>query len=349
MKKILTGFLYRAVRTWELWLSVAFMIFACSFNVLFDKYVVPDLTADYHLETSVTEAYRVAEEWRSTGDPLIDQKIFSLCKTLDTGGLIAIIVSILFAALFFGKLFSDGAIRNLVVTGYSKKEIFRSTVIFALGASLVMHLTGVITTIISILISGWKIPIYLPVLATMYLYMFMLGTTVISLLILLLFLTKKEIVALIATAGVVLTMFGGSTLLTASALLKDERIFDVRSVRQYTEEHPDNEVKLVYEFDIKNFRNKIVLLDNGEPVKEEIYLGKPNPHYISGTLRNILILTIYSNPASLLLLTLLMTNDFTHYRNYKEGLCYFFCLICLIWSSIFFIAGNTVFERKELN
>ncbi len=348
MKKIISGFFFRAVKTVELWIFITLIVVISFANINTSTIGTKNLlTSDYQLTDTIEVTYEKSESFHSDLDSNIDSKISYLTSFLNFALVIPAIMTPLFTILFMGKMFTGGALRNLISSGHSKTRVYLASLIFGISVTTVFNILSLVAMSLAMLIQHWKIPIFFPLLGTYALYMFMADIVLLSVSLGILFVSKRPVVSLIAVAGVLVVFFTGSVGVTMTALMVPERDYNYTKLKEYTEQHPDSKFEKNYTFDIKNFCDIIVIKENGEILDEEIYRGRPNPNHIEGTPRKIIVAGLYANPGCGFLMSLLQV--VSHYRMWKDGLYIFFCLTNLIWIVGINAAGLMLFRRRELN
>lgn len=348
MKKILSGYFFRAVKTVELWffvlMVIALPIMGIGTPSMNDEQTY---TKSYTLTMTMEETYEQAERFRSDIDPDIKDKIQELIIDVSTTLVISAIALPLFTVLFTGRMFTGGAIRNLVASGHSKSRVYLSALIFGTLIAAVFDILSLLSMSATMLIHHWKIPVFFPFLCSYVLYIFVVEMILVSIVVSILFISKKPVISLIAVAGVILLLFTGSAGYTMYALIVPERPLTYALVKEYQNEHPDSDIQMNWEFDIKNFEDKFTFTDHGEQLDTELFLGPKDPNHISGTTRKILIFGLYSNPACGFLMTLFQLAS--RYTMWKSGLYTFFCVTNFLWVVVINAAGYTLFRRQELN
>ena len=348
MKKIISGFFFRAVKTAELWIFVALIVVISFANIRTERIEIKNrLTSDYQLTDTLEVTYEKAGIFNSDLDSDIDLKIDYLIRYLNFTLVIPALMTPLFTVLFMGKLFSEGALRNLIASGHSKTRVYLASLIFGSSVTALFNILSLVAMSLAMLIQHWKIPIFFPLLGTCAMYMFTVDIVMLSLTLCVLFISKRPVVSLIAVAGSIIILFSGYAGATMAALLVPERQFSSSKLHNYCELHPDSEILHDSSFDIKNFSDIIVITENGEILDEEIYLGRPNPNHIGGIPRKIMVASLYANPGCGFLMSLLLV--VSHYRMWKDGLYIIFCLTNFMWIVIIYAAGLILFRRQDLN
>lgn len=348
MKKIISGFFFRAMKAIELWIFVILLIFMTFMNTDAERMNrKAALKADYELPFSIEETYKIYDGNHTHElDKNIFEKIDALLENITYSSFISLIATPLFTLYFMGKMFSGGALRNLITCGHSKTEVYLASLLFGAIITISFDVLGILSTSAGILIRGYKIPLLIPFLITFLLYSLLLHLTFLTLSVSILFISGRSMVSLIAVSGIVIVLFTGSAGVTMASLLVPERRLEFQKIREYKDQHPDSVIELNYSFDAKDFSDIYQFTIDGEPMDEDIYLGKPEHNHIKGPARKFLIATLYANPACGAILGTLVVS---HYKIWSYGLYPVFCLSNVAWIAVTGSAGYIVFRRKELN
>lgn len=211
MKKIISGFFFRAMKAIELWIFVILLIFMTFMNTDADsmnrKAV---LKADYELPFSIEETYKIyGGNHTHELDKNIFEKIDALLENITYSSFISLIATPLFTLYFMGKMFSGGALRNLITCGHSKTEVYLASLLFGAIITISFDVLGILSTSAGILIRGYKIPLLIPFLMTFLLYSLLLHLTFLTLSVSILFISGRSMVSLIAVSGIVIVLFTG--------------------------------------------------------------------------------------------------------------------------------------------
>ena len=201
MKRILTGMLFRLVRGYEIWALLALFLFAVPYlayeNVMTLNYLsakfIPNYTYSYDFDGVETVIYKDNAEqfcfknsglsafdlYRSSDekipqdkyDKLVNEQHHNPYYEMETlyeqileSFFIPAILMVIFIPIFFGRMFSDGTIKNLVACGYSKGKIYFTAMILTAALDLTMILLSLLAEVVICICLQWQPPVYLPVL-----------------------------------------------------------------------------------------------------------------------------------------------------------------------------------------
>lgn len=326
MKKILSGMLFRLVRGYEIWALLALFILISGYftfveiatldyvavktgytNTFYldldDSVITKDNAEQFCYKNSGVSAYNLYR-YRIEKIPQDDfDKIYTDMKSepvyevrtifrlVFRSYLVASVLMVIFIPIFFGRLFSDGTIKNLVSGGYSKRLIYLSSLLLAFAIDLVLNVASLVIIAVLCLILQWLPPIYLPVLLPAFLLSVLLSFTITSVSIGSLFAGGKKTLTFILGFIMIATRFFSGSFL-ATGLLWSGQALNYSEVNEETFEKikangPNSfEMKL----DLSQFIEKYYV--NGERV---IYLFADESSYPKSVV-NLLLAVIYTDP-----------------------------------------------------
>ena len=339
MRKILSGFLFRLFKGFEIWVLIALLLFAAGYidfslmdrenylNLVHEDadYVIAG-EYEYNLEDGGVKAYRfetqgvsaldvykygieelpedVGKILNGSNSSIVEMKLICFLFLLTFA--IPMVLMTIFIPVFFGRMYSDGTIKNLIVCGYSKGKIYLASLVFTYLLDLFLILVNLLVVGLWCLYYEWKPPFYLPVILAMLLSSILLLFTYTTLSLAILFVTSRKTIALVI--GLVVSLFvlmdmssitaPWSRIISSQDSDSKEYIDELREVTEiYSEkglgvfeqrfDHSEFAVRLYYKGrEIKSFSNSSL-----NPVTKNAYLT-----------------SIYMNPS---LVYFLVFEDFT--------------------------------------
>lgn len=249
-----------------------------------------------------------------------------------------IILIVLFITLFFGRLFSDGVIKNLIASGLNKRTIYLSSLLFTSILNLVMLAVSIGVVALFCLIYKWHPPVYLPMLLFIVLIDFLMALTVSSLVLAVLFASRKKTAAVITGFVVVFSMFfipftPAILILEANAdgyyEEENERYKEVRDELSVYGMHI-----LEAKFDLLAYSERLYYKDGMEYFPFKVNLPVP--------VQRGLAIWIYSDHA------LLRRTGWRDYPLYRDGVYAINASCNVFWSVLFNAAGFMIFKKREL-
>lgn len=380
MKKILAGMFFRLVRGYEIWALIALFLFAVPYLTYEDVMTLDYLSAKYipgytysydygkgetvisndnadqfcykNSGISAFDIYRARvenipqDEFDRLNHELFNNPVREMEKiyqVIQRSFLIPAVLMAIFIPVFFGRLFSDGTIKNIVACGYSKGKIF--------FASLVMTAILDIALILSsfLIIAGiciwlkWQPPIYLPVLIPTAVISVLLLFTITSVCMSVMFAGAKKTIAFVAGFIMLVVRFFPVSFFCTS-LLWTGQYLSVAEMDQDVLEQLKKEGRgsLEIRFDLSQFVDKYYL--NGEEIR---YMWQEE-NDLPPAITKPLIALIYLDPF-LVDLDYNVYMGFTPYLMYRDGL-----MAINIASNIFWICcinglGILVVNKRELH
>ena len=377
MKKILSGMLFRLVRGYEIWALLALFILISGYftfveiatldyvavktgytNTFYldldDSVITKDNAEHFCYKNSGVSAYNLYR-YRIEKIPQDDfDKIYTDMKSepvyevrtifrlVFRSYLVASVLMVIFIPIFFGRLFSDGTIKNLVSGGYSKRLIYLSSLLLAFAIDLVLNVASLVIIAVLCLILQWLPPIYLPVLLPAFLLSVLLSFTITSVSIGSLFAGGKKTLTFILGFIMIATRFFSGSFL-ATGLLWSGQALNYSEVNEETFEKikangPNSfEMKL----DLSQFIEKYYV--NGERV---IYLFADESSYPKSVV-NLLLAVIYTDPY--LIDSTIEYIGYDPYLMARDGIMAINFAANAFWTVLFNGAAIFILNKRELH
>ena len=247
------------------------------------------------------------------------------------------IVTALVIPMLFGRLFSDGSVKNLVACGHSKRKIYLSALIFSFILDTLMTLFNLLVFAGFCIYYEWKPPVYIPLAFTMILVSLLLTFTVSSVVVSVLFASQKRTAALIAGALMLVFVF-----------IPDNFVLDVYQNYNYQPSGDEWEEfdRLVegHGPDASNFfENKMNIT---ELFVRTYYNGKeiiPAGNTLPVPARAALVAVCYLDPA---LIVRYQSSDV--YILYRSGIFAMNAASSILWIIVAGAVGIRIFNKREL-
>ena len=361
MKKIISGLFFRFIRSLETWVFLALLVAASAylFSIPIKADLVPGVSLPNEGEKSFIEMDIPARDvYRLYLEPLPEDTFTKLCGTNNSAhGEYTIICTILtyshiipailmmgFIPLFFGRLFSDNTIKNLISSGHSKAKIYLASLVFTVAVCMLMLIAQAIVFAALCVIYLWIPPIYFPaVILKLFVDLFFISLLS-SVCLVFLFTTTKKTVAFII-GFLLLALL--STPLSHSAI---NRLRDSRPSLSDTEEYKEiwNRIKEDTDQRGNRFEEKIDLLTfdirtyyQGEEMK---YCGDST---LPAFQRAMYLTEIYLDPT--LIVVDYLGEAFGLYLLCRDGLMAINIAANIFWITLISAAGIFVFNKREIH
>lgn len=351
MKKILAGYFYRLIRGFEIWALLVLLVVASLYitKVEFDVDLITFSEGDYFssLDVSPKDAYRCYTERlpddvfaRITNSECYDDinTLFILFCGIHN---VSAILILIFIPLFFGRLYSDGTIKNLIACGHSKTKIYIASLIMTFLIDLIMLIAGVVTIAVMCRINNWFPPVYLPVVLFMLLVELFVLFTVSALSMAVLFASAKRIVSLIA--GFIIGVLVFLPLSSFAVLLL---------MNNFTEDYLESAayeeyITIMHEKGPNALEERFLLSEFDIAVSYEGRdLDISAPYNLSPVEKNILIATIYIDP--FFIAHFGNSIGVSPYMMARDGLMAVNIACDAFWITLSTSIGLIIFRRREM-
>ncbi len=376
MKKILSGMFYNLFRGFEIWLLLILVVICGAFddiNNLRDYDVIavgvfgetrdysdedrtliisPDNIDQFRYKGSGISAFDV---YRYHIEPLPKDvydklgydmyyiphdeanTVFDRIKNLY---IFPAILMAIFIPVFFGRLFRQGTIKNLLTCGYSKVMIYLASLIMSVVLDLALFLIRLLGFVLVCACLQWQPPVYLPVLIPSAVVSLLLLITISSFSLAALFISSKRtaafvvgfIMAFSATISVselASTFLWNYEVVRTSAAENEDYMDFVKEQKQYLLEE---------RFNFGNFSSDFYY---GDKLIISLYAESSLP----APLRYVILALIYSDPA------LIQGADFMFepYLMARDGLLYVSMGVNTIWIILSSGLGIAIFRKREIH
>lgn len=250
------------------------------------------------------------------------------------------ILMAIFIPVFFGRLFRQGTIKNLLTCGYSKVMIYLASLIMSVVLDLALFLIRLLGFVLVCACLQWQPPVYLPVLIPSAVVSLLLLITISSFSLAALFISSKRtaafvvgfIMAFSATISVselASTFLWNYEVVRTSAAENEDYMDFVKEQKQYLLEE---------RFNFGNFSSDFYY---GDKLIISLYAEGSLP----APLRYVILALIYSDPA------LIQGADFMFepYLMARDGLLYVSMGVNTIWIILSSGLGIAIFRKREIH
>lgn len=379
MKKIITGMIYNLFKSYEIWALLILAVLTAAlfdFSYLRDLDIVnagvfgetityheddpefdtvtitPDNVSRFTFKDSGISAFdvyrfrvepipkdifdKISEDMLS----LPHDEMWTIYKAMIQLDILPAILIAIFIPVFFGRLFSDGTIKNYLACGFSKAEIFLSAFVLTLIIDAAVFLIRLLMFALMCCILRWQPPIYLPVLIPSAVLSLLILFAVTSVCLAALFVSTRKTIAFII--GFLMAFsFYISVSKVAMALFWNYGYIDNEAAEF---EEYQNVIK-------EQGRNALSEKFNYEAFSSDFYYdGKIVISYgiaeeIPATVKNALLTVIYADPV----MVQSMNYSFTPYLLARDGVLYLSMGVNVFWIILATGIGAFVFRKREIH
>lgn len=377
MKKILSGMLYRLVRGFEIWALLALFIIVSGYFTyveitsinyvavkngttstfyfdLEDTVITKENADQFCYKNSGISAYdlyrcRTEKIPQDKFDKIYEEMCYEPVSEVDTifdlvlkSYLVPSVLMVIFIPIFFGRMFSDGTIKNMVSSGFSKSKIYLASLLLTFAIDIILNVVRLLLIVVLCLILQWQPPIYLPVLIPAFVISILLSFTITSVSIGALFAGGKKTLAFILGFVMIATRFFSSSLLAAGLLWEAQ----VASVSEMSEEtrallKAGGPNSLERKIDLSQFVEKYYV--NGQQITYMFAEENSYPRAVITTL----LAVIYSDPYLIDAADEYM--GFYPYQMARDGLMTINIAANVFWTVLFNGAAIFILNKRELH
>ena len=236
MKKIITGMIYNLCRSFEIWALLILVVLAaviydfsnfrnldCVNAKVFGEtityneddpeietiIITPENVSQYTFKDSGVSAYDL---YRMNSEPvskeayqkvtfdmfnLPQDEMWNIYETIIDMNILPAILMAIFIPLFFGRMFSDGTIKNFLTCGFGKAKIYLSSLILTFVIDLAVFLIRLLIFFLMCCIMRWQPPVYMPVLLPAAILSLLVLFTLTAVCLASLFISTKKTIAFI--------------------------------------------------------------------------------------------------------------------------------------------------------
>ena len=366
MKKILAGFCYRLLKGFELWAMIILLVL-CSVYLnhesmdgtfvsltrtgqtkqIDDLYINKDNLDQYNFAGSGLNAkdfysFRQEPVPQESFDKIVARwdVIQSETRILDDEMsmlfLIPAIMNLVFVPVFFGRLFSDGTVKNLISSGHSKKTIYLASLFMSFILVIFMFVINILIFAGFCIYYQWKPPIYYPMMIAVLLVKMLIFFTSSSAILAVLFISKKKTAALITGFVLFFLLF---------FRIENPAVSSLSTYYDYdSEDHYEEYLSIVEEKGHNVIEHRV---DLSVYATRSYYEGKEIMAYhstLSDPLRYILLVMVYLDPAQITH----NVNAMSAYLVFRDGPMAINALCDLFWITVLTSAGIIVFNKREI-
>ena len=382
MKKIITGLFFRLIKGFEIWALIALLIWSSAVidKIIFANVAVSAYRDDYIVgvsdsngwvssETIVSRrfeytSYSASDLYRFECEPVIktvddpdpyrniydcNEEMVFICSSMGSRILAPAVLMVLFIPVFFGKLFSDGTLKNYIACGHSKGTIYFASLLFCFALDVFMVFLNFLIFAGWCLYYAWKPPIYLPVLLVLLACSMLLLFSITSICLAFLLASHKRALAFIAGFILVpcLLFTNAPTALAFEAVFYSRDIIEDENYQKYLDIYRNNDQEEKY---FQPFLYRLELSDLSEHIYyegEEINIFSESN--LNPAVRCALELAIFMNPASVYQLTFSYEgSELPPYRICRDGLAAVNIACNIFWITLSSGIGVSVFRKREI-
>ena len=255
-----------------------------------------------------------------------------------------LIFDILYGLIFFGELFSKGAIRNIVSAGINNQKVFIASIIVNVFIMIAFTFASALTFIIFIPIYGLYPLIYLPALFMLLIAELIVGTLAGALVILIIFITQRPLRSMLIVIGCIILVSIFINNVDYTQAFDCKYIPDSKALNDYIEDSKKHGADVEWYMPVDNFELFSIRVAGGKGSKE-FYTDELNPDY-SGDVPVAITRTLWRLNVACLPIEVLI---FNLYPVYRDGILLRYIAVSSCYLVILTAAGYVIVKKKNIN
>lgn len=258
-------------------------------------------------------------------------------------GIVLLIIHVLYDVIFFGEMYSKGAIRNMIAAGADKRKVFLSSLAVNAILLFVFSFIGILAMAVYALANGLYPIIYLPSFVVLFLAQFMVGTVISSLAVLVVFLVQRPLRSLLVMIVLVVVygMVGNTMVYNAAFDMKYE--LNSTSYRAFFSKVEDSDVGFEFYFPVNGFNLYAVRKADGS-LYSDFMTDTPNPDY-SGDAKVTLARILWRTNIGMIPMEVIAWGE---YPLYRDGVLYRYIAVSAVYMIIMSVAGCVAVKRRNI-
>ena len=258
-------------------------------------------------------------------------------------GIVLLIIHVLYDVIFFGEMYSKGAIRNMIAAGAGKRKVFLSSLVINAVLLFVFSLICILSMAAYALLNRLYPIIYFPSFAVLFLAEFLVGFVISSLAVLVVFLVQRPLKALLVMV-VLVVVYGmvGNTMME-SAAFDSKYLVNNTSYQAFFSKAKESDSGFEWYSPVNGFNLYSVRKADGT-LYSDFMTDKPNPEY-SGDAKVALARIIWRMNIGRIPLEVIVWGQ---YPLYRDGVLFRYIAVSAVYIIILTAAGSVAVKRRNI-
>ena len=257
--------------------------------------------------------------------------------------ILVLIITVLYDVLYFGEMYSKGAIRNMISAGADKRKVFLSSLIMNAVFLFAFSLVSVLVIAVYAKINGLYAIIYFPSFAVLFLAEFMVGIVFSSLAVLAVFIVQRPFKALLVIIAcvVVFGMLGNAMDFGTAFDMKYE--VNKTAYQAFYNKIKESDLGFEVYFPCDGFTMYAVRKADGS-LYSDFLTDTPDPDY-SGDAKVTLARILWRMNIGMIPLELITWGQ---YPLFRDGVAYRYIAVSAVYLIILAGAGCVAVKRRNI-
>ena len=254
-----------------------------------------------------------------------------------------LLLHVLYAVIFFGELFSKGAIRNMISAGAAKRKIYLSSLIVNMVILLAFSLISLLTVVIYVKANDIYLFLHAPALLLCLFAEYLACAVISSIMVLIVFITQRPLKALLIFIGITVLYCILSGAMNLSAAFYSKNKYDNKAFSHFFRECKENGSEVEWYIPVKDFNLSVIYKADGT-VYKDFTTAEPDPEY-PGDAKVAVSRAFWRMSITNLPLEFIM---FDLYPLYRDGVLLRYILVSSVYLCILAAGGSIVVKRRDI-
>ena len=261
-----------------------------------------------------------------------------------TISIFVLVISLLYTIVFYGEMFSKGAIRNMITAGLTKRRAFIASVIVNTILLVTFALLSGVAAAIFVLAAGFYPLIYIPSFLVFLLAELLIGTLAGTFVILIVFITQRPLKSILVVIACVVVFAVVSSSVDVTTAFDFKYDTDSEVFFKFIEDSKKHDSGFEWYMPVNDFNLFAVYKEDGT-LYMDFSSDEPNQYY-SGDTRVAIARIFWRLNVGLLPLEVV---EFHLYPIYRDGVLLRYIAVSSVYEIILLAAGCAIVKKRNIN
>ena len=255
-----------------------------------------------------------------------------------------LVISLLYAIIFYVEMFTKGAIRNMITAGLSKRRTFIASVIVYTILMSAFALTAGLAAAVFALATGLYPLIHFPSFIIFLLTELLVGTLAGTVVILIVFITQRPLWSILGVIACVVVFSIVNNAFDVTSAFDNKYEPDNAAFNRFIKESGKHDSGFEWYMPVNDFNMFGIYKEDGS-LYVEFTTDEPNPYY-SGDARVAISRILWRLNVGLLPMEAL---GFSTYPLYRDGVLLRYIVVSSLYEVILITAGCVIVKKRNIN
>lgn len=255
-----------------------------------------------------------------------------------------LVISLLYTIVFYGEMFSKGAIRNMITAGLTKRRAFIASVIVNTILLVTFALLSGVAAAIFVLAAGFYPLIYVPSFLVFLFVELLIGTLAGTFVILIVFITQRPLKSILVVIACIVVFAIVNTPIDSTVAFENKYNPDNVAFSKFIKDSEKHDGDFEWYVPVNNFNLFSIYKEDGT-LYSDFASDEPNQYY-SGDTRVAIARIFWRLNVGLLPLEVV---EFHLYPIYRDGVLLRYIAVSSVYEIILLAAGCAIVKKRNIN